>query len=283
MKRLRMPWLVVGGILLLSGCTARYGYQDLIPRASQIPDTQPCALDGTYTLRGPSGGSTSVRIANGKMVVTAGAMAGYAVAKGITRDRSDPYHVAFSCLNLSWNLSKRIYGWGPARIQMSGRGRFVYNSVANPATGAAAVSKYTLILVRADNRRAMARLQEELVSVPAAMTVTWTPGDTDSKPGGLYKIDGKDISDLVPRRVYLHPGKHIFTYYTYATWRQNSGNVRSTLTVLINEKGAFSGEAGKTYAWGEVLQKINPEAASLAKKSASKPPLLFQMNSQSNP
>lgn len=92
------------------------------------------------------------------------------------------------------------------------------------------------------------------------MAITWTEADVGLGQGKLWKIDGQEIKEVNAHKVLLKPGKHTFTYYTYASYKEESLKSQSTMTFLSHMDGDFAGDAAKEYTWREVLTHINPHA-----------------------
>jgi len=85
------------------------------------------------------------------------------------------------------------------------------------------------------------------------MVINW---QRSVEPGGLRSIDGVSVIGAKIKSAYLRPGNHTFEYFEYLS----IGTSQSTMTMLTTDKKEFTGEAGKTYFWDDLIKQLDPDA-----------------------
>ena len=100
-------------------------------------------------------------------------------------------------------------------------------------------------------------IPEEISSLNPSelMLIKWT------RPTNLLSIDGVTVAIPNVYSAYLRPGNHTFEYRKCISNSEGSsmGGWSGTALWWGKDKRNYTGEAGKTYNWNELIQSLDPE------------------------
>ena len=87
------------------------------------------------------------------------------------------------------------------------------------------------------------------------MLITWT------RPTNLLSIDSVTVAVPNVYSVYLRPGNHTFEYNKCISRSEGSpmGGWSGTVSWWDKDKRDYTGQAGKTYYWNDLIQSLDPE------------------------